>query len=76
MKDERSYALGKELKGKLDSFFGGLDGEADEPTDGDEAVSDDMGDAIAASMPIRNVLSFGLCDKEELLKRLEELNKR
>ena len=76
MKDERTRALGKELKGKLDAFFGGLDGEAAEPTEGDEAVSDDMGDAIAFSMPIRNVLSFGLCNKEELIKRLEELNSR
>lgn len=76
MKDERTRALGKELKGKLDAFFGGLDGEAAEPTEGDEAVSDDMGDAIAFSMPIRNVVSFGLCDKEELIKRLEELNSR
>ena len=76
LSDERTKALGKELKGKLDSFFGGLDGEANEQTEGDEAVSDDMGDAIAASMPIRNVVSFGLCDKEELIKRLEELNSR
>ena len=76
LSDERTKALGKELKGKLDSFFGGLDGEANEPTEGDEAVSDDMGDAIAFSMPIRNVVSFGLCDKEELLKQLDELNKR
>ena len=76
LSDERTKALGKELKGKLDSFFGGLDGEAAEPTEGDEAVSDDMGDAIAFSMPIRNVVSFGLCDKEELIKRLEELNSR
>ena len=67
LSDERTKALGKELKGKLDSFFGGLDGEANEPTEGDEAVSDDMGDAIAFSMPIRNVVSFGLCDKEELI---------
>lgn len=76
MKDERTRALGKELKGKMDAFFGGLDGEAAEPTEGDEAVSDDMGDAIAFSMPIRNVLSFGLCEKDELQARLDELNKR
>ena len=47
-----------------------------ELTEGDEAVSDDMGDAIVFSMPIRNVVSFGLCDKEELIKKLEELNSR
>ena len=76
MKDERTRALGKELKGKLDAFFGGLDGEVDEPTEDDEAVSDDMGDAIAFSMPIRNVLSFGLVEKEELQAQLDELNKR
>ena len=76
MKDERTRALGKELKGKMDAFFGGLDGEVAEPTEGDEAVSDDMGDAIAFSMPIRNVLSFGLCEKDELQARLDELNKR
>ena len=57
-------------------FFGGSDGGTDESTDGDKAVSDDMGDAIAASIPIRNALSFGLYDKEELLKLLDELNKR
>ena len=76
MKDERTRALGKELKGKMDAFFGGSDGEVAEPTEGDEAVSDDMGDAIAFSMPIRNVLSFGLCEKDELQARLDELNKR
>ena len=76
LSDERTKALGKELKGKLDSFFGGLDGEAAEPTEGDEAVSDDMGDAIAFSMPIRNVVSFGLCTKEELQKKLDELNQK
>ena len=76
LSDERTRALGKELKGKMDAFFGGLDGETDESTDGDEAVSDDMGDAMVFSMPIRNVVSFGLCDKEELLKQLDELNKR
>lgn len=76
LSDERTKALGKELKGKLDSFFGGLDGEANEPTEGDEAVSDDMGDAIAFSMPIRNVPTFGLCTKEELQKKLDELNQK
>ena len=76
LSDERTRALGKELKGKMDAFFCGLDGETDESTDGDEAVSDDMGDAMVFSMPIRNVVSFGLCDKEELLKQLDELNKR
>lgn len=76
--DERTRALGKELKGKLDAFFGGMDGKAEqtEETEEDEAVSDDMGDAIAFSMPIRNVVSFGLVNKEELLAKLDELNNK
>lgn len=73
LKDERTRALGKELKGKLDAFFGAVDGTADQI---DDAVSDDMGDAIAMSMPIRNVLSFGLADKEELQAKLDELNNK
>lgn len=77
LSDERTKALGKELKDKMNAiFFGGSDGGTDESTDGDKAVSDDMGDAIAASIPIRNALSFGLYDKEELLKLLDESNKR
>lgn len=75
MEDERTRTLGKELKGKMDAFFGSLDGEVAEQTEGEEAVSDDMGDAIALSMPIRNVISFGLCEKGELLAQLDELNK-
>lgn len=73
LKDERTRELGKELKGKLDAFFGAVDGTADQI---DDAVSDDMGDAIAMSMPIRNVLSFGLADKEELQAKLDELNNK
>ena len=77
LSDERTKALGKELKDKMNAiFFGGSDGGTDESTDGDKAVSDDMGDAIAASIPIRNALSFGLYDKEELLKLSDEFNKR
>ena len=73
LKDERTRELGKELKGKLDAFFGAVDGTADQI---DDAVSDDMGDAMAMSMPIRNVLSFGLADKEELQAKLDELNNK
>lgn len=44
VKDERTKALGKELKDKMNAiFFGGSDGGTDESTDGDKAVSDDMG---------------------------------
>lgn len=74
LKDERTRKFGKELKGKLDAFFGGADGEVAETTEDDDTCFDNMEDAIAFSMPIRNVLSFGLCEKHELLARLDELN--
>ena len=62
--DERTKEFGRSLKQKLDHFFGG-------PSQ-DDAVSDDMGNAIANSMPIRNVVSFGICSKEEILEKLKE----
>ena len=47
LSDERTKALGKELKDKMNAiFFGGSDGGTDESTDGDKVVSDDMGDAV------------------------------
>lgn len=40
LSDERTKALGKELKDKMNAiFFGGSDGGTDESTDGDKAVS-------------------------------------
>ena len=44
--------------------------------DSTDAVSGEMGDAIAFSIPVRNAVGFGLCTKEELQKKLDELNKR
>ena len=63
---------------KMDAFFGG-GAESDENSKGaeettDEAVGDAMGDAIAFSMPMRGVLSFGLCTKEELQNMIDEMN--
>ena len=67
--DPRSRDFGLEMKRRLDAFFGAGNG------DSDEAVSDDMSMAVVASMPLRNVLTFGLISKEELSARLDELNR-
>ncbi len=79
LSDERTAKYGLKLKKKMDAFFGGDAAESDEdpnsaeePTD--EAVGDAMGDAIAFSMPMRGVLSFGLCTKEELQNMIDEMN--
>lgn len=69
--DERTRECGEYLKKKMDDLFGAAHG-AETGESADEAVGDDMADAVAASMPIRNVVSFGLCTKEEVLKLLEK----
>ena len=62
----------------MDAFFGGgaaADEDANDAEEAaDEAVGDAMGDAIAFSMPMRGVLSFGLCTKEELQNMIDEMN--
>ena len=78
LSDERTAKYGLKLKKKMDAFFGG-GAESDENSKGaeettDEAVGDAMGDAIAFSMAMRGVLSFGLCTKEELQNMIDEMN--
>ena len=70
MEDERTRIFGKELKSRMDTFFGVGSSEEEK---GDTAVTDDMGDAVANSMPIRNLVSFGLYGREELLARLKKI---
>ncbi|MCD8189338.1 MAG: glycoside hydrolase family 3 C-terminal domain-containing protein [Clostridiales bacterium] len=73
LSDPRTREYGLFLKKKMDDFFG--DGsEANESESSDEAVSDAMSEAIAASIPLRNVVSFGLCTKEEVAEVLEKLS--
>lgn len=67
LKDTRSHALGRQLKEQLDVYFGSTSTAEDEETDA-------MGEAIAQSMPIRNIVMFGIMTKEELLQKLAELN--
>ena len=67
LSDERTAKYGLKLKKKMDAFFGG-------GAESDEAVGDAMGDAIAFSMPMRGVLSFGLCTKEKLQNMIDEMN--
>lgn len=67
--DERTRELGLSLKQKMEGLFGGS------PSPGCEDGKEDlMADAMAASMPLRSVVSFGLISREELFRKLEELN--
>ena len=72
--DERTREFGLALKQKMDEFFGAA-GSNTKLSD-DDSDEDPMADAIAASMPIRNVVSFGLMEKEELFKKLKEFNEK
>ncbi len=62
--DARTRQFGIQINRMLDHFFG---------INESEAVSDDMGDAMADSMPLRNVLSFGIMTREEMERKLDEL---
>lgn len=66
LSDDRTKAFALELKQKMDTFFGAPQEKAD--TDNEE-----MAEAFAFSLPIRNVASFGLCSKEELQQTLDNL---
>lgn len=70
--DGRTREFGLFLKQQMDEFFG-VSGSNTKLSD-DDSDEDPMGDAIAASMPIRNVISFGLIEKDELLRKLKEFN--
>lgn len=72
MSDSRSRSFGLSLKKKLDIFFGVS--ESNTPLSDDESEEDLMGNAIAASMPIRNITLFGLLSKEELQEEIDRLN--
>ena len=65
--DERTREYGQSLADKMTAFFGGSTEEAN------EAITDEMNTAMVASMPIRNVVSFGLCSKEEVVEGLNKL---
>ena len=72
--DERTREFGFFLKQKMDEFFGATG--SDTKLSDDDSDEDPMADAMAASMPIRNVVSFGLMEKEELFKKLKEFNEK
>ena len=65
--DERTREYGQYLADKMSSFFGGSSEEAN------EAITEEMNNAMVVSMPIRNVVSFGLCSKEEVMEGLNKL---
>jgi hypothetical protein len=61
----------------MDAFFGSTEGggmNSDGDEDSDNGFDAEAAAAIAASQPLRSVVSFGIMSKEELNKLIEEYN--
>lgn len=69
--DERTKEYGIRLRNKMVQFFSASSTDDAANT----AISDEMNNAMATSMPLRNLVSFGLCSKEEIQQTLDELKK-
>ncbi len=72
--DERTANYAADIKERMLSFFGSTTTDAD--GSGDTAITEEMNIAMAASMPLRNIASFGLCSKEDLLAMIDEMNRQ
>ncbi|MCI9421265.1 MAG: glycosyl hydrolase [Dorea sp.] len=71
--DKRTAEYAADFKKQLDEIFGASSSQ--EQGDGDVAISDEMNNAMVASMPLRNVVSYGMCGKKELLDMIEAMNR-
>ncbi len=71
--DERTAEYMKNFKRKLEKVFG-MSSSARK--DGDIAISEAMNNAMVTCMPLRNVVSYGFCSKEELLEMIDKMNEK
>ncbi len=71
--DKRTAEYAADFKKQLDEIFGASSSQ--EQGNGDVAISDEMNNAMIASMPLRNVVSYGMCGKKELLDMIEAMNR-
>ncbi len=72
--DQRTAGYVEDFKKKLSTIFAtpSADGRRDE----DVAITEEMNTAMVACMPLRNVVSYGFCSKEELLEMIDKMNGR
>lgn len=75
--DKRTRKYGLKFKHQMDVFFGAPGStdikEDSMPEEDGAALGYAMAEAVASSMPVRNLVGFGLYKKEEMLKLLEEM---
>ena len=72
--DERTSGYVDHFKTQLEEMFKLSSDNIKE--DGDVAISDAMNMAMITCMPLRNVVSYGMCGKRELLAMIEKMNSR
>lgn len=75
LSNERTKAWGQEFKKRMVAFFStSPTSDSQESSSANEAISEEMNLAMAASMPLRNIVTFGLLGREELENLLNEIN--
>lgn len=76
IRDPRTAPFLKEWQAKMLSVFAAPeDTPKEEASASEEAISEEMNDAMMISMPLRNLVTFGTCSTAELEKLVEELNR-
>lgn len=70
--DERTKKYGLKFMHEMDMLFGGSESTSID-TEAESAMTDAMADAMALSMPICNLVGFGVYKKEDMLTLLEEI---
>ncbi|SFG63402.1 beta-glucosidase [Lachnospiraceae bacterium C7] len=78
--NKKTKKYGKDLLKALDAFFGGHQDTEEKPDaadeyETDEAVSMEMDKAMGLSMPLRNLITFGIYSEKELTEKIEEIKK-
>lgn len=71
--DERTSEYAMNFKKQLENIFGTSSGNNENE---DIAISDEMNFAMIASMPLRNVVSYGLCSKATLIDMIDQINQK
>lgn len=73
--DERTSGYVKHFETRFKEIFG-ISPDDKRQDAGDVAISDDMNMAVITCMPLRNVVSYGMCGKKELLDMIEKMNRQ
>ena len=71
LENPKTRAFGKLISQKMDAFFGMDQNDSDASK---EAFNEEMAEAMAASQPLRGVVSFGIMTPEEMQREFDKYN--